>query len=240
MNNYIRQGKSADPLASLPPMPVFISAWWWLVRLGFRLLYNEMAFTYDAVSWIVSRGQWRDWQRTVLPHLAASPGAAVLELAHGTGALQIELRRAGYRTAALDLSRAMGRIARRRLIRWGTRPLLVRAQAQAIPFPTGTFAAVVSTFPTEFILDPATLVEIYRVLKPGGRLVVVFGGLLTRRGLIEEGLEFAYRITGQRGPWPANAEDRLTAAGFHAEPVTVELAHSTALLFVAEKGHEGY
>ncbi|MCZ7544410.1 MAG: hypothetical protein M5R40_13175 [Anaerolineae bacterium] len=37
--------------------------WWALVRFGFRLLYNELAFTYDLVSRVVSLGQWRAWQR---------------------------------------------------------------------------------------------------------------------------------------------------------------------------------
>jgi len=153
--------------------------WWTLSRFGFRLLYNEMAFTYDVVSWTVSLGQWRDWQRTALPHLDAPSAGPVLELAHGTGNLQIDLRRAGFQAVALDLSRTMGRIADRKLRGWGWRPRLVRARAQALPFAAGHFAGVVSTFPTEFIIAPATLAEIFRVLRPGGRLVVVFNGILT-------------------------------------------------------------
>ncbi|MBN2304642.1 MAG: class I SAM-dependent methyltransferase [Anaerolineae bacterium] len=227
-------------MGSIPPdtngRSVLVRAWWDLVRFGFRLLYNEMAFTYDLVSAVVSLGQWRDWQRAAIPHLAASPGATVLELAHGTGNFQIDLRLNGYRTIALDLSRAMGRITRYKLRRWGVRPSLVRGRAQALPFPDGTFPAVVSTFPTEFIIDPATLGEIHRVLQPGGRLVVVFGGLLTGQGVIEEGLELAYRVTGQRGPWPVNVEERLTAAGFRARVVTETLARSVVMLFVAERG----
>jgi SAM-dependent methyltransferase len=211
------------------------TAWWSLIRFGFRLLYNEMAFTYDTVSWIAGLGRWHGWQRTALPHLNIEPGARVLELAHGTGHLEIDLRRAGYQPAALDLSRAMGRIAQTRLRRWGWRPSLVRARAQAIPFGAETFAAVVSTFPTEFIIDPATLAEVYRVLRPGGRLVVVFGGLLTAKNAAAGALEVAYRATGQRGPWPAGVEGRLKTAGFSAQIIAEDLPGSTALLFVAEK-----
>jgi ubiquinone/menaquinone biosynthesis C-methylase UbiE len=224
-------------MGSIAPSPenTLEKAWWSLIRFGFRLLYNEMAFTYDAVSWIVSLGQWRDWQRAAIPHLNAPPGATILELAHGTGSFEIDLRRAKYRTVALDFSPAMGRIARRKIRRWGYRAPLVRARAQALPFPDVRFPAVVSTFPTEFIVDPVTLREIHRVLKPGGRLVVVFSGMLTSGGAARDALEFAYRITGQRGPWPVNVEQRFTDAGFRAEVVVKELARSTVLLFVAEK-----
>lgn len=226
-------------MGSIPPdttqRSAATKAWWRLVRFGFRLLYNELAFTYDTVSAVVSLGQWREWQRAALPHLAASPGATVLELAHGTGNFQIDLRAAGYRPVALDLSRTMGRLADRKLRRWGARPALVRARAQALPFPDGRFPAVVSTFPTEFIVAPATLGEVYRVLQPGGRLVVVFGGLLTGQGPVAEGLEFAYRVTGQRAPWPVDVEGRLAAAGFVARLAQEDLPRSTVLLVVAEK-----
>jgi ubiquinone/menaquinone biosynthesis C-methylase UbiE len=209
--------------------------WWKLVQFGFRLLYNEMAWTYDTVSRIVSLGQWRDWQRVALHHLDTPPGARILELAHGTGNLQIDLHAAGYRTAGLDLSRNMGHIAGHKLRRRGILPPLVRAQAQALPFPAQSFPAVISTFPTEFIADPVTLAEIYRVLEPGGRLVVVLCGVLTRGGIVKEALEGAYRATGQRSPRLVSVEDRLAAAGFRGHLFSEELSRSLVWLFVAEK-----
>lgn len=209
--------------------------WWRLVRFGFRLLYNEMAWTYDLVSWVVSLGHWRRWQRASLKHLQTTQNDTILELAHGTGNLQIDLADQGIKAVGLDLSPFMGRIARRKLQRKRAKTRLVRASGMQLPFPDAVFKGAVSTFPTEFIIHPDTLAEVHRVLKPGGQLVVVPNGMLTLRGLISRFLEWLYRITGQRGPW---ADDPLKAfrhGGFSPELVREDLPGSQVWIVVATK-----
>ena len=58
--------------------------------LLYRLLYNELAWAYDAVSWAVSLGRWDVWRRAALPYVR---GDHVLEVGFGTGALLPRLQR---------------------------------------------------------------------------------------------------------------------------------------------------
>jgi ubiquinone/menaquinone biosynthesis C-methylase UbiE len=220
--------------------------WWRLVKFGFRLLYNELAFTYDWVSTLVSLGQWRSWQRAGLKQLGVKPGTWVLEIAHGTGDSQLDLLDAGYRTLGCDLSPQMGRIARRKLQHHGKVARLTRSKAQQLPFANNTFDAVICTFPTPFVFERETLREAHRVLKPGGRFVVVLNGVLTGKGLLTRLLEALYRITGQRPP-EYQAKDhrapdspmmqqiiqRFEAAGFSAVWIQESCGDSYAQLIAA-------
>jgi len=166
-----------------------------LSRWLFRLLYNQLAWTYDWVSWVVSLGKWRHWQRAAMPRLT---GRRVLEVAFGTGNLLIDLAQAGYRPYGLELSPSMVRIASRKLQRRGLAVPLCRGRAQMLPFAHQTFDSIVATFPTEFIYDPASLDEMNRVLRPSGTLVIIPGAYF-HNPLARFFIEWLYLITGQCG-----------------------------------------
>jgi ubiquinone/menaquinone biosynthesis C-methylase UbiE len=187
--------------------------WWRLIRLGFHLLYNELAWTYDVVSWLVSLGQWRRWQ---LAGLAFVTGPRVLEIAHGPGHMLIALADQGYDTVGVDLSPYMSRLAQRRLRRTGNSALLLRGRAQALPFRGGVFDTVYTSFPTDFIADPETLTAVQRVLRPGGRLVIVPEGHLRGSGPLHRFINWLFQITGQRGDTFAVADDGYWPRHTHA------------------------
>lgn len=217
-------------------MQALNNAWRGLVRFGFRLLYNEMAFTYDTVSVVVSLGEWRCWQRAALAHLPLPAAGTVLELAHGTGNLQLDLHAQGYQCIGYDLSPYMGRIAQGKLRGQGVTVPLVRGMAQQLPFASGTFPAVVSTFPTDFILASTTLREVQRVLQPNGVFVIVPNGVLTGGGVVRNVLEWLYKITGQReGPAMFDVGGYFGAYGFEALLHETTCRRSVAQVVVARK-----
>lgn len=208
------------------------NTWRHLVAFGFRLLYNELAWLYDPVSWIASLGQWRAWQRTALAHLP--PEGPVLEVGCGPGHLLADLAAAGHRPVGLDLSPAMLRLVRRRQQRTGRPAPLCRGQAEALPFAAGAFRAVLLTFPTPFVYDPAWIEQLTRVLAPGGRLVVVEMAWFRTRNVLTLGLEGLYRITGQRGPVP-DLPGLLRRAGLDVRRETAEVDGAVVGLVLADK-----
>jgi ubiquinone/menaquinone biosynthesis C-methylase UbiE len=203
-----------------------------LVAFGFRLLYNELAGLYDLVSWVVSLGRWHKWQRSIWPYLP--PSGCALEVGFGPGHLLVDLAAAGYQAKGLDLSPAMLRLAQRRLRRQALSVPLYRGRASALPFAAQSFDIIVVTFPTPFVYDPAWMRQAKRVLRRGGRLIIVevasFGG----RTPLERGLEWLYRITGQRSPTP-DLSELLNAAGLTACRESVEVDGTEVSLILADK-----
>jgi ubiquinone/menaquinone biosynthesis C-methylase UbiE len=206
--------------------------WRRLVAFGFRLLYNELAWLYDPVSWIVSLGKWQRWQASIWPYLP--PAGRILEIGSGPGHLLVELSASGYQVVGLDLSPAMLRLTRRRLGGQGLTTPVCRGRATALPFAPGRFDAVVLTFPTEFVYDPVCIRQLARALKDGGRLVVAETCRFQRRDLLARFLEWLYRITGQRGAAP-DLPARLDEADLAARRERVEVNGSSVTIVLAEK-----
>jgi SAM-dependent methyltransferase len=152
------------------------SARWRVVRGLFELLYRNSVLFWLA-STLPFAGQWRHWQRLVIPRLV---GKCVLEIGCGIGTLLLDMVQAGYTCSAIERSPQMLAATRARLERHGLLDAVSLQQglAQELPYANASFDSVVSTFPTDYIFDPLTLGQIGRVLLPDGRLIVVLGARL--------------------------------------------------------------
>jgi ubiquinone/menaquinone biosynthesis C-methylase UbiE len=196
------------------------------LRFFFWPLYHRLSWAYDLVAALVSMGQWQAWGRRSLARLN---GPRVLEIGFGPGHLQAALARQGYAAFGVDESPQMlGRAARR--LKHTLQPSrLARGLAQALPFASASFDNVLATFPSEYILDTRTLEEVMRVLRPGGRFVVLPmawpGGAL----------RLLFRVTGQAKPVTDILIEKMRTpflqAGFEVM-VEVEKARGVELVFI--------
>jgi SAM-dependent methyltransferase len=207
------------------------------LRFFFYLLYNPLAWSYDWVSAIVSMNLWRDWIRTVLPYLS---GKRILELGNGPGHLQVEMHQLGFQVFGLDLSRRMGVQAQSRLECLDFPFRLVRGKAQQLPFGTDVFDQIVSTFPSEYLYQDSTLSEIYRVLAPGGLLVVLPVAWLGRDSWVKRSLVWLFRVTHQAPPrddkkWQIQLLEPFRLAGFEIRTETITLPSSEIFVVLAGK-----
>jgi ubiquinone/menaquinone biosynthesis C-methylase UbiE len=224
---------------------MILEQWQKCVRFGFRLLYNEMAWMYDVVSWSVSLGEWRKWQQAALPFVW---GNKVLEIGHGPGHMLLALQNMGLAVVGLDLSANMGRQARKRTQR--TVPL-AQGMVQQLPFTTAVFDTVLSTFPTDYMIDPATLASIYRILKSDGRFIIVPEGHLHGQGILYRLIDWLFKITGQKKEaferedadgrvWPSEVlwqpiRQRFMEAGFTLTIERIQLRRSGVTVLTAHK-----
>lgn len=211
------------------PRPLTTRALHAFLDLFFRHLYTTLAWTYDAVAWITSLGQWDAWRATALRWIPSR--GRVLELGPGTGHLLLTLRRQGRNAFALEPSRQMAEISRRRLRRHSLPCPVARGAAQSQPFPSAFFDAVVATFPSEYILEMATLSEIRRTLRPGGVVVIVAAAWPKGPALWDRAAAWLFRITGQTIA-PESAWTRpLSVSEIPLEMETVELPRGLVVVF---------
>ena len=203
-----------------------------LLRLFFHLLYHQFAWTYDWVAAIVSIGRWNDWVMATLPFIL---GPRVLEIGYGPGHLQVAMRRNGLLPYGVDASWQMSRFACLRLSECCFEPLIINGYAQFISFSSKSFNSVIITFPTRDIFSPASLSEIYRVLKPGGKLAALPSAWIKGTRWCDKLAAWLFRATGQTSDWDESYILPFITANFEVKIELVELNSSQILLILATK-----
>jgi demethylmenaquinone methyltransferase/2-methoxy-6-polyprenyl-1,4-benzoquinol methylase len=138
-------------------------------------MFAELPARYDEVGAALSFFQDPRWRRAAVEAVAAAPEERVLDVACGTGLVAAALvERWGCRVVGLDQSAPMLARAQQKLAadpRLAERVTLVEGEAEALPFGAGEFDHLTFTYLLRYVDDPAaTLRELARVVKPGGRI----------------------------------------------------------------------
>jgi len=203
-------------------------------RRVFTTLYRVGGRVYDPLTVLVFGGAWSRWRESVVPFLADGP---LLDLGCGTGALAESLSQRGFKVVGLDREPSMLRRAHRRTI---LRSRLVRGDATRLPFRSATFASCIATFPANFILQPTTLDEIARLLRPGGVLAIVMSGYTERWPLWRQPIRIALRLF-----YGAKNTDNLPANRLIEHPMLsgswkwLECGDDHVLLWIGNRSMDG-
>jgi demethylmenaquinone methyltransferase/2-methoxy-6-polyprenyl-1,4-benzoquinol methylase len=144
-----------------------------------REVFDSVADKYDLMNDLMSAGVHRLWKRYTLGQTGLRPGQAALDVAGGTGDLAAGMSRQVGESGLVvlsDINAAMLNVGRSRLLDRG----LMRnvryslANAECLPFADESFDCVTIGFGLRNVTDkPAALASMRRVLKPGGRLLVL-------------------------------------------------------------------
>ena len=139
-----------------------------------RTLFNGVAGSYDLLAEVLSFWQnWR-WRRFLVSRLEVVPGQRVLDVCTGTAGVAVQVAKTyGAQVVGVDLSENMLQRGQRNVQRQGVehQVTLVQGRAEKLDYPDGYFDAVVFTYLLRYVENvTATVAEVARVLKPGGRL----------------------------------------------------------------------
>ena len=147
-------------------------------------MFDAIARRYDALNHLLSVGLDRRWRRRGAAALALSGRERVLDICCGTGDLSIEAATSTHGRArdvvALDFAGEMLRCARLKLQRLALsdRVRLVRGDATRLPLPADSVDAAMIAFGIRNVVDPrGACREIHRVLRAGGRLLILEFGM---------------------------------------------------------------
>ncbi|MBV9607045.1 MAG: class I SAM-dependent methyltransferase [Solirubrobacterales bacterium] len=140
-------------------------------------LFAGLPRAYDRMGAVLSFGQDPRWRRALVDAIDPRPGQRILDVATGTGMVAFALARRGATVVGLDQSEDMLSGARQRLAPGNENPSFIIGEAEHLPFADGEFDALSFTYLLRYVDDPAaTMRELARVVKPGGRIgMVEFG-----------------------------------------------------------------
>ena len=149
-------------------------------------MFDRIAARYDLLNPLLSANRDKRWRRKLNDHLPPGDSLTALDLATGTGDQLLALYAGGKvtRGIGLDLAEQMLAVGRDKITRRGLNDSLslTVGDAQAIPYEDNSFDVTTISFGIRNMTDvPAALAEMLRVLKPGGRSLILEFSLPSNR-----------------------------------------------------------
>jgi demethylmenaquinone methyltransferase/2-methoxy-6-polyprenyl-1,4-benzoquinol methylase len=206
-----------------------------LLATEVRAMFDRIAPRYDLMNRLMSLGLDRRWRRLAAAAADVSLGSRALDVCTGTGDLALELADRvgpGGSVVGADFSEPMLQRAREKAVAHGARVVFARADALDLPFTDDSFDAATVAFGARNWADLARgLAEMTRVVRPGGRVVVLdittprrlrtlhavwFDRVVPRMGGLVGGDRAAYGYlpaSAKRFPPPTELAQAMSAAG---------------------------
>lgn len=175
-------------------------------------VFSSVASKYDIMNDVMSMGIHRVWKDAMMDWLAPHPGQRLLDVAGGTGDISFRfLKRAGHGHATvLDITTPMLEAGRTRAEAGQMADSLdwVTGDAMALPFKDNSFDVYTISFGIRNVTRPQqALTEAYRVLKPGGRLMVLEFSQLPNAAMQKAYDLYSFNVIPRLGQLIANDHD---------------------------------
>lgn len=176
-------------------------------------VFHSVANKYDVMNDVMSLGMHRLWKKFTISQSGARAGQTILDLAGGTGDLAREFAKIVGKDGLVvlsDINEKMLSVGRDRLTDLGlvSNVEFVQADAEKLPFPDNYFDCITIAFGLRNVTDKeAALRSMYRVLKPGGKLLVLEFSKPTLPLLNTIYDKYSFKLIPKFGEWICNDRD---------------------------------
>ncbi|MBI2802533.1 MAG: bifunctional demethylmenaquinone methyltransferase/2-methoxy-6-polyprenyl-1,4-benzoquinol methylase UbiE [Gammaproteobacteria bacterium] len=206
-----------------------------------RQVFDSVAGRYDLMNDLMSAGLHRVWKRYALALAALRVGQRALDLAGGSGDLtRVIAARVGPggEVVLADINRAMLNVGRDHLVNAGIvgNVHYVQANAEILPFPDRYFDVATMAFGLRNVTDKErALAELYRVLKPGGRVLILEFSTVTQPLLARLYHAYSFHVLPRLGGLVANDS---ASYRYLAESIRMHPAQDALLTMLQTAGFE--
>ncbi len=173
-------------------------------------VFHSVAAKYDIMNDLMSMGVHRLWKRFTIERSGVRSGQRVLDIAGGTGDLAAKFSRLVGETGAVvlaDINDSMLKVGRTRLVNKGIVGNInyVQANAECLPFPDNHFDCITIAFGLRNVTDKdKALRSMFRIIKPGGRVMVLEFSKPTTKGLSFIYDKYSFSLLPKMGKLIAN------------------------------------